>query len=307
MQQAGKRNLYIGVSLAIVSVLIWSGNFVIARGISGIMPPFTTNFFRWATATLFLLPLALKKSMLEKEKVFQHSRYFLLLSFTCVLLFNSFVYIAGHHTTAINMALIGTTTSPVFTIVLAAIFLKEKVLPLRVLGLAFCIAGILVLLSRGSIETLLAFRFSQGDWWILAGSVFFAVYNLLVKQKPSSISPLTFLFVFCFTGTLMLLPFYLWEQAHTTAVAWTLQLAGIVLYLGFGASLVAYLCWNQAILLIGSSRTSLFGNLIPVFSTLEALLLLHEKIQPIHLVSGVLVITGLVIANSRRASVRMSA
>ncbi len=302
MQDAGKRNLYIGVSLAIAATIIWSGNFVIARGISGKMPPLSTNFFRWATATLLLFPFAFKSFLAEKEMVFKNWKYFLAVSFTCILLFNSFVYIAGHYTTAINLALIGTTTSPVFTIVLSAIFLKEYIQPLRIAGLIICIAGILVLLSQGSIERLLAFRFSTGDWWILAGSFFFAIYNLLVRQKPRAISPLIFLFVFFFLGSVMLVPFYLWEHQHSDAIIWNAQLVSIVLYLGLGASLLAYLCWNEAILRLGSSRTSLFGNLIPIFSTLEALILLNEKIHLIHLVSGLLVIVGLVIANSTKAN-----
>lgn len=300
---AGKRNLYIGVSLAVVSTIVWSGNFVIARGISGSVPPMSTNFFRWMTATVLLFPFAFKKFLAEKEMVFKNWKYFLAVSFSCILLFNSFIYIAGHHTTAINMALIGTTTSPVFTIVLGAIFFKEHVPLLRIAGLAFCIAGIMVLLSQGSIERLLAFKFSAGDWWVLSGSFFFAVYTLLVKRKPAGVSPLIFLFVFFFLGALMLAPFYLWEQQHSDRIIWDVRLGGIVLYLGLGASLIAYLCWNEAILRIGSSRTALFGNLIPIFSTMEALLILNEKIHVIHIISGALVIIGLVIANSAKANV----
>ncbi len=100
----------------------------------------------------------------------------------------------------------------------------------------------------------------------------------------------------------MLAPFYIWENRHSDIITWNAQLVSIVLYLGLGASLIAYLCWNEAILRIGSSRTALFGNLIPIFSTLEALLLLDEKIHPIHIVSGLLVIAGLVIANSAKAN-----
>jgi drug/metabolite transporter (DMT)-like permease len=218
------------------------------------------------------------------------------------VLFNNFIYIAGHHTSAINMALIGTTSSPVFTILMAAVFLNEPVKRLRVLGLIICTAGIIVLLSQGSFARLMAFRFSQGDWWVLAGSLFFSIYNLLVKRSPSGVSPLTFLLTFFAFGSLMLFPLYVWEHQHSAPVIWNAQLYSIVLYLGAGTSLVAYLCWNAAILRIGSARTSLFGNLIPLFSTLEALIILDEKIHFIHLASGILVVAGLVIANLRRAA-----
>jgi drug/metabolite transporter (DMT)-like permease len=83
-------------------------------------------------------------------------------------------------------------------------------------------------------------------------------------------------------------------------VQWNLGLAGIILYLGLGASVIAFLCWNGAISRIGAVRTSLFGNLIPLFSSIEALWLLNEEMGWIHLVSGLLILTGLVLANQRQ-------
>ncbi|MEO5996153.1 MAG: DMT family transporter [Chitinophagaceae bacterium] len=302
MQQPGKKNLYIGVSLAVMATIIWSVNFVIARGISSKVPPLSLNFFRWASASALIFPFAFKSFLAEKELVFKHWKYFFAVSFSCILLFNSMVYIAGHHTTAINLALVGTTSSPIFTIILSAIFLKEAIRPLRILGLLICITGILYLLSQGSFQHLLAFRFSRGDWWILSGAFFFALYTILVKRRPEGISSLVFLFVFILLGAGMLLPLYIWEYQHAAPIAWNGQLRGVILYLGLGTSIIAYLCWNAAILRIGSSRTGLFGNLMPLFSAFEALLVLNEKIQTVHIISGILVITGLIIANLRNAS-----
>jgi drug/metabolite transporter (DMT)-like permease len=67
--------------------------------------------------------------------------------------------------------------------------------------------------------------------------------------------------------------------------------------LGIGTSVLAFWCWNLAIGKLGAGRTVLFGNLIPIFSTLEAVFILGETITPIHFYSGILVIAGLVIAN----------
>ncbi len=182
-------------------------------------------------------------------------------------------------------------------IILAAIFLKEKIRPLRLIGLLICISGILLLLSRGSLQKLLGFHFSVGDWWLIAGAFLFAVYNTLVKVKPHGISPLSFLVVIFCAGTLMLLPFFIWENMNSDPVQPTWNLFWIVVYLGLGACVISYLCWNAAIAILGSARTSLFGNLIPVFSTMEAVLILNEKITAVHLISGVIVIAGLVLAN----------
>ncbi len=307
MHPSAKRNVYTGIILAVVATIIWSGNFIVSRGISGEIPPVSLSFYRWLTASVLIMPFALKAFIREREIVLRHWKYLFWVALTGIALFNTFVYVAGHYTSAINMALIGTTSSPVFAILLAAVFLHERIRFLRVIGLLLCIAGIITLLSQGSIERLIAFRFSTGDWWILSGALFFAIYNTLVKRKPASISAINFLFISFATGTLLLLPFYLWELSYNSPVAWNGPLLAIIAYLGLGTSVISYLCWNNAIARLGSARTALFGNLIPVFSTIEAMLILDERITFIHILSGILVLSGLFISNLKQASTPVKA
>lgn len=182
---------------------------------------------------------------------------------------------------------------------MARIFLKEKIGLAKLSGLFLCIAGVLMILSKGNIQNLATFHFEKGDLWMLAAAFFFAVYNILVKKKPSSISPTNFLFVAFSFGTLMLLPFYLWEMNHSAPVAWNLKLLSVILYLGLGASVISFFIWNIAIHRIGAARTVLFGNLIPVFTSIEAVFYLHEKFTIYHVISMILVFTGLLLANLR--------
>lgn len=295
-----KKELYIGTGLAILATIVWSGNFIVARGVIRHMPPVSLAFYRWATASLIMLPLAWKRFREEKTILRQHGRYLFWTALTGVALFNTFVYIAGHHSPAINLALIGTTSSPVFAIILAAIFLKEPIRLLRIAGVLLCLGGIAFLLSQGSWERLKNFRFSAGDGWVLLGALSFAIYNILVRRKPAGIHPLTFLLTIFTIGTLLLLPFYLFEVYHTPPVHWNGSLVLIILYLGAGASVLAFLCWNMAIARLGASRTALFGNLIPVFSILEAVLILDERMTGVHVLSGILVIAGVVLANLKK-------
>ena len=293
-----KKDQYTGISLAIIAVIIWSGNFIISRAVNRQIGPVSLAFFRWFTATAIIAPLAWKKFRVEKNIVFLNWKYIFWTSLTGITLFNTLVYVSGHYTTAINMALIGTTSSPVFAIILAMIFLKEKLTPLRLLGMLTCISGILLLLSKGSWQTLASFRFSTGDLWILAAALAFGIYSMLVKKKPAGISPLNFLFVLFLSGTIMLFPFFLVDHFTGGPIQWNNVLTGSILYLGAGTSVIAFLCWNLAIQKLGTSGTVLFGNLIPVFSAMEAVWLLGETISNIQLISGLIVITGLVLANS---------
>lgn len=298
MQSKLSNHIVQGFLLAIIATLLWSGNFIIARKVSHTISPISLAFYRWACASLVLFPFAYKKVITELPHFKANWKILSLIALTGIALFNTFVYVAGHNTTAINMALIGTTSSPIFATIMAVVFLKERLSFYRIIGMILCILGIVLLISKGSWEVLLSFKFSSGDAWILAGAFAFAVYNILVRKKPIHISALSFLLIIFVFGTLMLFPFFILEQSIVKAsIEWSNSLIGSILYLGIGTSVLAFWCWNLAISKLGAGRTVLFGNLIPIFSTLEAVLILGEAITPIHFYSGILVIAGLVIAN----------
>ena len=296
------KDVYTGIVFAILATVIWSGNFIVARGVIHQIPPFSLAFYRWLTAAFIMLPLAIKKFRTEKSVVAANWKYFFWVSLTGITLFNTLIYIGGHYSPAINLALIGTTSSPVFAVLLAAIFLKDKIKPLRIFGMIICISGIIVLLSGGSLRRLINFHFSTGDLWVLGAAMAFAIYNTLVRKKPAGISAVSFLFTIFSFGSLLLLPFYTLEILNTDSISWDSSLVLIVIYLGLGASVICYLLWNGAIARLGSPRTALFGNLIPIFSTFEAVWILDEQITPIHLISGLLVVTGLIIANLKKSN-----
>lgn len=122
MPLSASRSPYFGIILAVLAVFIWSGNFIIARGIHKQIQPVSLSFYRWSLATIIMLPFAIKKFRVEWQAVKQSWRYLFLVSLTGISLFNTFVYIAGHYTSAINLALIGTTSSPIMSIIMARIF-----------------------------------------------------------------------------------------------------------------------------------------------------------------------------------------
>jgi len=306
MNPKPQKAVYIGILLAVLTTLIWSGNFIVARAAFKLMPPISMAFYRWLTASIIILPFGLKKVWEERKLLRENAYYLFWASLTGIALFNTCVYVAGHYSSAINLALVGTTSSPIMAVALARIFLKEKITTLRVIGLILCICGILFLMGKGSFKQIILLRFSIGDVWVLLGAFFFAIYNILVRKKPSGISSIAFTTVIFTAGTLMLLPFFIFEQNHSAPVRWDRNLFFIVLYLGLGNSVICYICWNAAIARLGAARTALFGNLIPIFSSLEAAYILDEKVTEMHILSLFMVITGLIIANLKIRNPRSS-
>jgi drug/metabolite transporter (DMT)-like permease len=296
-EQQSSKNIYTGIGLAVLAAFLWSGNFIVAKGVTRFINPFSLSFYRWLIASLVILPFAIKQFIRQWPAVRSSWHYLFWASLTGVGLFNTFVYIGAHYTSAINLALIGTTSSPIMSVVFARIFLKEQIGPLKMCGMILCATGVLFLLSKGSFENLLHLRFGTGDLWVLLAALSFAVYNTLAKKKPAAISPVNFLFTSFSLGTLMMFPFFLYELNNSAPVKWTGNLILSILYLGVIASVICFLIWNTAIGKLGAGRTSLFGNLIPVFSSIEAALILHEDFTWVHVTSMSIVFTGIVLAN----------
>jgi drug/metabolite transporter (DMT)-like permease len=286
-----------GILLALLAVIIWSGNFIVARDVIKQIPPVSLNFYRWLTATIIIAPFAWKQTRNNWSVIKNHLLYFFWVALTGVSLFNTFVYVGAHYTTAINMALIGTTSSPIMVVILARIFIKEKIYLLKAIGTLLCLTGVLFLLSQGDFHNLVHLHFGEGDLWLLVAAFCFAIYNILVRKKPKELRPLPFLFVIFSLGTIIMIPFFFYEAGRSAAIPWNAHLIGSVIFLGLGASVICFFIWNIAIGKLGAGRTALFGNLIPVFSSLEAVAILHERITTFHLVSFSLVVIGLVIAN----------
>lgn len=289
---------FTGVAFAVIACLIWSGNFIVAKAVATEIPPIALAFYRWLTATICIAPFAYTKFKVEWPIVQQHRNYLLITAFAGFTCYNCFLYMGAHYTSAINLALIGTTSSPVFATILAVMMFKEKIGWFRIVGMAVCLIGIVLLLSKGSWERLAQFHFSTGDILTLLGALSFAFYNNLAKRKPSSMSNINFLFTGFTAGTIMLFPFFMAENIWVEqTTAWSWNIGAAILYLGIGTSILAYLFWNKSIQILGPSRTVLFGNLIPIFSSIEAVLLLNESFTLIQGISSIIVLTGLIIAN----------
>lgn len=291
-QQLGK-----GFALALLAVVLWAGNFVAARGLHGQISPIALSFFRWLLATLVLFPIAFKNIRLEWRTLLPNWKYLSLTALAGVSLFNTFLYIAGKYTSATNLALIGTTAAPVFVFLISAIILKQTLSALQWIGITLCITGILLLLSKGDLQQLLHLHFTTGDLWILAAALSFAIYTILVRRKPAQLSATSFLFALFFLGTLFLVPAFAVNSFLSSHIAWSGALLGALLYLGVCASVISFLAWNLSIKELGAPRTALLGNLIPVFSTIEAAWILDEKISAATILSFLVILCGIVIAN----------
>lgn len=287
-----------GVLFALCATLLWSVNMVIASGIKGHIPPVGLAFWRWTIACIALTPFAIKSTIKNLPIIRKNSWYLILTAFLGVTVFNTLIYFAGKTTSAVNLSLIAISI-PLFIILISRIAFKEKIATTKIIGITTILIGVLILITKGSLESLLQINFTIGDLLMLAACFFFACYTILVRIKPKEIPAKVFLFSVFLLGVLMLLPFYLWEHFFYKKVTLDSTTVMVTTYVGLFASLVSYYLWNEAIALIGTDKTALIYYLIPVFSGILAYLFLNQAIILPQIISMGIIITGLLLTNKK--------
>lgn len=250
---------------------------------------------RWALATIIFLPFAWKYIRRDMEAIKQHKWPLLAASITGVTVFNTIVYLSAQTTDTANMALFASTT-PVFVVILSRIFLGERISVARAFGLLLAICGMLTIATRGDLDILFAMTFRVGDIWMFFAGLLWAIYSILVKKKPATINPYSFLGVTFFIGVLPLIPAAFIEQQYTQAWSLTPSIVGAVCYIGIGASLIAFFFWNSAVAIIGPGTASLFQYFLPVLSGIGAFFLLGQPITVAHGIGFIFIFSGVFMA-----------
>lgn len=283
--------------LLVLATLLWGGNFVIGRAVTGEIPPFTLAFLRWCLAFAVFYPIVHKQVKCDWPKFKKHWPIVLVLAFTGVASFNTLVYIGVYHTTSINASLMNSLT-PIFIYILSFIFLKIRVSKYQITGTIISLIGVIFILSGGKIENLLNFTFNIGDLIVIVAVICWSVYSLLVKQYSDRLPGFSTFLVCIAVGAIMLFPFAVYEWATLSSpIIWSGKTVGAIFFVGILASIVAFLSWNTGVVKIGANRASIFLNFIPVFATVFATIFLGEQLQLAQVIGGLAVIGGVLLTN----------
>jgi drug/metabolite transporter (DMT)-like permease len=249
---------------------------------------------RWALATLVLAPFALPALRAQLPVLRRRWGILLLLAFTGVTLFHALVYLGLESTTTVNAILLNSSL-PLFILAFAWILERERATLRQVGGLALSLAGILVILSRGDPESLLALEVNAGDAWILAAMPIWGVYSVLLKRRPPELGGVAFLFVISALGTLLLLPAVVIAPPSWPGTAAALGVAYIAVF----ASILAYIFWNRGVAIVGAGAAGVTLHLLPLFGTVLAILFLGESFQAFHAVGFATILAGVIVATRR--------
>jgi len=280
----------------VLTALFWGGTFVAGKLAAQNIGAFQIGFLRFAIASALLLALTYRIEgrfpPLSKSQILP----VVLLGLTGVFAYN-FMFYKGLKIIEASRAALIIATCPILITIGSALFLKDKITPLKALGIAISVCGAMVVVSKGHLNRILEGGLGLGELYIFLCVLSWAIYSLIGKGIMKNLSPLTAVSYSSVIGTAALfipacIEGLLGEFGNHSALDWL-----CICYLGIFGTVIGFVWYYQGVQKLGPTKAGLFINLVPVFGILCAFIFLREPVTISLAIGGALVVTGVYLTN----------
>jgi len=275
----------------VLTTFFWAAVFHLGKYAINYMSPLSAAAWRFLVAGVLLIPVVFFQKAWDGNAIHRNVWPILAMGVIGVFGFNASLFFGLKLTSPVNGGLI-MGFNPAITALLTATLLGEKIQPRQWLGFAISLAGVVVIVCRGSLQQLLSMSFSTGDLLIVLGCTCWALYSVIpkrfVKQLPTMLMT---------TSTIVVGAISLAVMAQLTAgdlfVVQSWPVIATVVAMSVFGSVLAYIWWNQGIARIGAARAAIFVNLVPLFTAAIGVAL-GQSLSVAQLVGAALVIAGVI-------------
>ncbi len=280
----------------LLTTMFWGVTFVAGKLAAQNVGPFSIGFLRFAIASTLLLALTRKIEgklpALKKSQIIP----IIMLGMIGIFAYNVMFYKGLKIIEASRAALI-IATCPIFITIFSALFLKEKMTPIKALGIAVSVCGSTIVISKGDISRTLAGGLHRGELYIFCCVLSWVTYSLIGKSVMKNLSPLVAVSYSAAVGAIALFVPACLEGlarniAHQSVRDWL-----CISYLGIFGTVIGFVWYYQGVERLGPTKAGLFINFVPIFGILSARLILHEQITFSLAVGAALVISGVYLTN----------
>lgn len=292
-----KRNRKIYL-LMLFATLCWSGAFIAGKLSVPYIPPFTLTFLRFFFATIMLYFIK-KKVRIGESYLFKREDLpvFLFTGIVGMVFYHVFFFSALQYTTAINSSIIA-AMNPIFTVIIAYLFAKQKITKRMLLGIVTSFIGVVLTITAGKLDLIMTLNFNRGDVLMLVAVSSWAAYSVFSKSKGGHIPAMALTYYSFLVCTIVCIPLVFWDKPWEWIEKVPPSAYAAVFYMSLFASVMGYLIQQISIREIGPSQTSIFVNLIPVFSIMLSVLILREQLEIIKLFTAGIIIIGVYICQT---------
>ncbi len=285
--------------LLTVPPVLWAGNAIVGRLVRDAVPPMTLNLIRWSIALAVLLPLG-RAALRAGSGVLTNWKRYSMLGLLGVGLYNSLQYLALQSSSPINVTLVASGV-PVWMLLVGRLFFNVPVKRKQIAGAVLSIAGVLVVMCRGSLAELAALRLVAGDLYMILATIAWSFYSWLLMQQKDVLALradwAAFLLAQVAFGVL-------WSGAlaggewalKDVHIAWSWPVVAALLYVAIGPAIIAMRCWGAGVQRAGPSLGAFFINLTPLFTALLSSAFLGEAPHLYHVLAFGMIVGGIAVS-----------
>ena len=293
-QTPGERSAALG--LLAFCWLLAASVFIVVKWAGTYTPPWTLVFFRLLFATLFLLPFVASHFRQMATRLREHYWVILPIGALGLALTQGALFTALHHSSAISVGIMFSVW-PITAIILAAVFLGDRLTLLQVFGVILCFGGVLVVVARGNPDTIINMGVNAGDLLVIAAVLSFSFYTVMIKKVTINLAALPLLVLILGSATLASAPFFVWEIFHDERITVDWHDIAAIAYVAIPGGGIMYLLFNTGIAMLGAAKASITFYFQTLFTVILAYFLLGEQLHLYHAVGIALIATGIIIVN----------
>lgn len=203
--------------------------------------------------------------------------------------FYQYFFIGGLALTTVANSSLLLAATPVLIALLSAALGYDRIAPLHWLGFAMSLGGIYIIVGHGMSIGATSLR---GDLMMFGGVACWAIYTLGSRPLMERHSPVGVTGLSMAIGTILYVPVMLPKMVATDWSTVSTRTWMALIYSALFALCVAYTIWYVAVREIGSARTSVYSNVVPIVAMLTAVVFLGERLTPAKLLGAASVLVG---------------
>ncbi|MBB6215265.1 drug/metabolite transporter (DMT)-like permease [Anaerosolibacter carboniphilus] len=287
-----KKTSFLAYISIIFTALIWGLSFLSIKVTIAVFPPMTLAFIRFVMASIIIG--AIFKIKEKDTRLAREDRFLMVMAgFLGITVYFYFENNGVKFISASNASMI-IAAIPIFTLIFEAIVFKTRLTLQQGISVLISFLGVYLIVGNtggGSYE---------GESWLgylmMFGAVFcWVAYSLITKPLFEKYSQLAIVYYQTIIGTVLFVPFVLFEKTDWHLVNGKVTLN--VLFLGIFCSALAYYLYVYAMDIIGVSNSSLYLNLIPIVTVVASFLILKETVGYLQILGGILVVASVYLVN----------
>ena len=293
-----KQKLYNPHLFLSLASLFWGFNAIASRLAIDEISPMLLVSGRWL-GVMIILSIICRHHLSLGFQVFKSNyKWMILMGLSGFTIFNSIYYISAHYTVAINLGIVQSTT-PAFIMIISMFWLKTRINLKQVTGLLITFIGVSIVISNGNLASLLRLKLNNGDLLLIIACIFYAIYAVGLRKRPeiNDVLLMTFFSYVAFIGSLPGLIIEITQHSFFFPTFKGLMILSVIIIF---PSLLAQILFMKGVKIVGPALSGLYTNLVPIFTSVLAIIVLDENFHIYHLISLIIIFLGIYIFDRKK-------